>query len=232
MKVGILVAMSNELALLLNVLQARQDVKQRGFTFITGTISDVDVVVMQCGIGKVNAAIGTTLMMQLFEPDAVINTGVAGAGDSKVAVGDVVVSDRVAYHDVYCGSEIDLGDVQGLPHYFKADDRLLGCVPQSPDTHVGLICSGDWFVDTLDKALAIKQQYPEALAVDMESGAIAQVCHVMGVPFMSVRIISDSPLASKDNSLDYNDFWVQAPQHTFEIVRRLLASLPGSGIGG
>ncbi len=225
MRIGVIVAMDKEMELLLDEIDNASRVLDNNMTFVIGKIGGIDVVAMKCGIGKVNAAVGTTLMVSKFAPDAVINTGVAGAGDSSLAMGDVVVGERVAYHDVWCGPETELGRIQGLPHYFEADKKLVDGVPDEAGIHKGLICSGDWFVDTTERALAIKRDYPDVLALDMESGSIAQVCHVMHVPFMSLRVISDSPMASHDNTLDYTAFWQDAPRHTFAILKSILSSL-------
>lgn len=223
MTIGIIVAMDKEMALLRNIINDPVEEHAAGKTFISGNIGTTHIVAMQCGIGKVNAAIGGTLLITRYAPDAVINTGVAGAGDARVAVGDVVVGERVAYHDVWCGPESVFNAVQGLPLYYSGAESLLNALPQNNHIHRGLICSGDWFVDTIERASAIKEAYPDVLAVDMESGALAQTCHVLGVPFLSLRVISDSPLASHDNTADYTSFWDDAPQHTFDIVRAMLA---------
>ena len=180
---------------------------------------------MQCGIGKVNAAIGTLTLVNSFLPDFVINSGVAGGADQSISVMDVVAGARVAYHDVWCGPESEQGQVQGLPLYFEGAKRLLDLVPDREGIHKGLICSGDQFIDTLDAVSRIKGNFPEALAVDMESGAIAQVCHLNKVPFLALRVISDSPGASHDNTRQYLDFWTDAPQETFNLVKDIITRL-------
>ena len=170
-------------------------------------------------------AMGTLTMVNHFQPQCVINTGVAGGAGKLVRVMDIVVAAQVAYHDVWCGPESPWGRVQGLPLYYDAAPSLLQLVPKQDDIHVGLICSGDQFVDDIDKVNDIKASFPQALAVDMESAAIAQVCYVRQVPFMSMRVISDSPGASHDNTQQYNDFWQDAPQHTFSVLQQMLQHL-------
>ena len=223
--IGIIVAMRKELDLLLPLLQQVNETSVGGFTFFQGLIGNNQVVAMQCGIGKVNAAMGALTMVNHFEPQCVINTGVAGGADKLVRVMDIVVASQVAYHDVWCGPESPLGRVQGLPLYYDAAPSLLQLVPKQDDIHVGLICSGDQFIDAIDKVNDIKANFPQALAVDMESAAIAQVCYVRQVPFMSMRVISDSPGASHDNTQQYNDFWQDAPQHTFSVLQQMLQQL-------
>lgn len=225
MKIGIIVAMHKELELLLPLLQNSEESRMGGCEFHRGKVGRHDVIAMQCGIGKVNAAIGTLTLVNSFLPDFVINSGVAGGADQSISVMDVVAGARVAYHDVWCGPESELGQVQGLPLYFEGAQRLLNLVPDREGIHKGLICSGDQFIDTLDAVSRIKGNFPEALAVDMESGAIAQVCHLNKVPFLALRVISDSPGASHDNTRQYLDFWADAPQETFNLVKDIITRL-------
>lgn len=225
MKIGIIVAMHKELELLLPLLQNSEESRMGGCEFHRGKVGRHDVIAMQCGIGKVNAAMGTLTLVNSFLPDFVINSGVAGGADSTVNVMDVVAGARVSYHDVWCGPESELGQVQGLPLYFEGAQRLLNLVPDREGIHKGLICSGDQFIDTLDAVNRIKGNFPDALAVDMESGAIAQVCYLNKVPFLALRVISDSPGASHDNTRQYLDFWTDAPQETFNMVKDIITRL-------
>ena len=225
MKIGIIVAMRKELELLLPLLHDGEQSRMGGFEFYCGTIGKHDVMVMQCGIGKVNAAMGALMLVNNFGPDYVINSGVAGGADPDVKVMDVVASSRVSYHDVWCGPESEVGQVQGLPLHFESSTRLLDLLPGRSDIHKGLICSGDQFIDTHEALQRIKCNFPEALAVDMESGAIAQVCYLNQVPFLVLRVISDSPGAAHDNTRQYLDFWTDAPQETFNIVKDIINKL-------
>lgn len=225
MKIGIIVAMHKELELLLPLLQDSEESRMGGCEFHRGKMGPHDVIAMQCGIGKVNAAMGTLTLINSFLPDYVINSGVAGGADLSVNVMDVVAGARVAYHDVWCGPESKLGQVQGLPLYFEGSKRLLDLIPGRGDIHRGVICSGDQFIDKMDDLKRIKGNFPEALAVDMESGAIAQVCYLNKVPFLALRVISDSPGASHDNTRQYLDFWTDAPRETFALVRDIINHL-------
>ena len=225
MRIGIIVAMRKELDLLLPLLQDSEESRMSGFEFYCGKMGRHDVMLMQWGIGKVNAAMGTLMLVNNFTPNYVINTGVAGGADTKVNVMDVVAGARVAYHDVWCGPESVLGQVQGLPLYFEGAKRLIDLVPERDHIHKGLICSGDQFIDTIEAVNRIKGNFPDALAVDMESGAIAQVCHLNKVPFLALRVISDSPGASHDNTKQYLDFWTDAPQETFMLLKDIITNL-------
>ena len=217
--------MRKELDLLLPLLNDSEDSRMGGFEFHRGKMGRHDVMVMQCGIGKVNAAMGTLMLVNHFAPNYVINSGVAGGADLSVNVMDVVAGASVAYHDVWCGPESELGQVQGLPLYFEGAKRLLDLVPDRDDIHKGLICSGDQFIDKKEDVNRIKGNFPEALAVDMESGAIAQVCFLSKVPFLALRVISDSPGASHDNTKQYLDFWSDAPQESFALLKDIISRL-------
>lgn len=225
MKIGIIVAMHKELELLLPLLQDSEESRMGGCEFHRGKVGPHDVIAMQCGIGKVNAAMGSLTLINSFLPDYVINSGVAGGADPSVNVMDVVAGDRVAYHDVWCGPESELGQVQGLPLYFEGSRRLLDLIPTRKGIHKGLICSGDQFIDKMEAVERIKGNFPKAMAVDMESGAIAQVCHLSKVPFLALRVISDSPGASHDNTRQYLDFWNDAPRESFALVKDLINGL-------
>jgi adenosylhomocysteine nucleosidase len=227
MKIGIIVAMRKELDLLLPLLKNSEQSRMSGFEFYCGTVGKHNVMVMQCGIGKVNAAMGTVSMIANYSPQLIINTGVAGGMNNKVNVMDLVVGSKVCYHDVWCGFDgVSVhGQVQGLPLYYEASSKVLDMVPEKEGIHCGLIVSGDQFIDNIEDINKIREHFPQALAVDMESGAIAHTCYVRNTPFVSMRIISDSPGAGHNNTNQYNDFWAEAPQHTLSAVRRLLEML-------
>lgn len=218
MKIGIIVAMDKELEQLRHVFGQESS----------------HIVVNKCGIGKVNAALGAQKMINEFHPDCIISSGCAGGNGDNVNVMDVVVSSELCYHDVYCGTAIDdktiFGQVQGLPARFQADPVLLEKASQlsshigTPAIHPGLIVTGDWFVDSKDKAMEIVRHFPEAKAIDMESAAIAQTCYLHNVPFISFRVVSDIPLRDTDASM-YHDFWNTIAENSFQVTKTFVESL-------
>ena len=225
MTIAILVAMGQELNLLLPLLENTKSETIDGFTFNSGKIGNNDIVAMQCGIGKVNAAIGTLTLLNNYKPELVINTGVAGGASQDAHVMDVIVGSTIAYHDVWCGPGTQYGEASGYPLYFESDKRFTNLIPNRADIKRGLICSGDKFIASIEEVQTIQKAFPEVLAVDMESATIAQVCYLRKVPVMVMRVISDSPGASKDNTAQYNDFWQDAPAHTFNLVQELLKQI-------
>lgn len=225
MKIAIIVAMGKELDLLLPLLADIKTESVDGVTFHLGKIGVNDIIAMQCGIGKVNAAIGTLTLLNNYRPELVINTGVAGGASQDAHVMDVIVGSTIAYHDVWCGPGTQYGEASGYPLYFESDKRYIDLIPKRADVKRGLICSGDKFIASLEEVQIIQKAFPQVLAVDMESATIAQVCYLRKIPMMVMRVISDSPGASKDNTAEYNDFWQEAPTHTFELVKELLAQI-------
>ncbi len=226
MKIGIIVAMGKELNLLLPLINNRSAVTINDIMFYTGKIDNHEVTAMQCGIGKVNAAIGALTMIENFHPDMVINTGVAGGAGASAGILDVVVAERIAYHDVWCGPGTEWGDAAGCPRFFEPIPAILTlpCLNNNPKIKHGLICSGDIFVSRSEDVAHIRSIYPDVMAVDMESAAIAHVCHLKNVLFFCLRVISDTP-GGEDNIAQYENFWEDAPKHTFETLTQVIASL-------
>ncbi len=227
MKIGIIAAMRSELDLLLKLMPEISEEVIDGTTYYSGLIGTHQVTMMQCGIGKVNAALGTLIMLNNHPIELVINSGVAGGADKSICVMDVVVGAQVAYHDVWCGPGTEYGIASGYPKYFEAPENIvaLATASNNPKIRKGLICSGDQFIASIEEVNHIKSNFPEALAVDMESASIAQTCQMRNVPFFSIRVISDSPGASNDNIAQYENFWEVAQNQTFSVIEELLTKL-------
>lgn len=225
---GIIVAMGTEFRLVEGLLQNKEEKNTPGFRFLRGQIAGKEVVLMQCGIGKVCAAIGAVEMIRTYHPEYMLNTGVAGGIDSRLRVMDIVLGKEVVYHDVWCGEGNAYGQVQGMPERFCGNEYLLQTAQNvKSDIQIckGLICSGDRFITDQVALTKIKNNFPDGLAVDMESGAIAQVCHIYGVPFLSCRIISDTPGMIQNHALQYKDFWTAAPEKSFEVLRQVIEKI-------
>lgn len=222
MKIGIIAAMSKELNLLLPMLADRRTVNINDVTYHTGTIADREIIAMQSGIGKVNAAIATLTLIDNFHPSLVINTGVAG-GTGAANLLDVVIPDRIAYHDVWCGPGTIPGQAAECPLFFECP--LPTSLVESLGARQGVLASGDIFVSKPEEVQHILGLFPDAVAVDMESAAIAHVCHLKNVPFVAIRVISDTPGREHDNVEQYNNFWEDAPERTFEILTSLLRAI-------
>ena len=225
MKIGIIIAMDKEFRRISELLDGLKTEEDGGRTFVTGSLGNNELVLHQCGIGKVNAAVGVSELIRRYNPDLVVSTGCAGGGCTDIEVMDVVVSTELAYHDVYCGEAIGktvYGQVQGMPARYKSPSDIVEIAKSvSPRVHSGLIVTGDWFVDSREKMREIVGHFPEAAAVDMESAAIAQTCHIYGIPFISFRVISDIPLKDT-NAAMYHDFWSTVVETSFQTTRDFL----------
>lgn len=229
MKIGILVAMKAELESVAARLKGGTVRKAGPFSFRSGSMGRHSIILGQCGIGKVNAAAGTMELIRRYRPDCILSTGVAGGLDPKLKVLDVAVGKYVAYHDVWCGAGNALGQVQGLPAFFEGDPRLyraaLSLAGEVP-VHGGLLCTGDRFISERKEAEEIRRNFPTALAVDMESAAIAQICHLFGVPFLSFRLISDNPASEEENVRQYENFWKESAERSFLVTEKWIGALP------
>ena len=214
MKIGVIVAMDSEFERLSELIGA------------SGRIGRNTVILVRSGIGKVNAALTAARMIRDERPDCILSSGCAGGLGEGVSVMDLVVGAQYAYHDVWCGEGNAYGQVQGLPARFDADARLVGAatgLQTEGRIHAGLIVSGDRFITDPAEEEKILTRFPEALAVDMESAAIAQTCYLEGVPFLSLRVVSDALLG--DRAATYEDFWATVSARSFAAVRDLLATI-------
>ena len=188
----------------------------------SGGVPGHKLVLERCGMGKVNAAVVATELIAREHPDLLISTGVAGSTSHSVHTGDFVVSREIVFHDAWYGEGNQYGQVQGLPARFSAPEEYvqkaaaLGAIP-------GLIASGDKFIEDSKDVEFILGHFPDALAVDMESGALAQTCYLKGVPFVSLRLISDG---NDDAHMEaYKNFWQTAGSESFRMVHSFLESL-------
>ena len=225
-KIGIIGAMEEEVVLLKEKMQVEETCKKAGMEFCMGLLSGKEVVIVRSGIGKVNAAIGARALIDRFSPELVINTGVAGGAGNAAGILDIVVAERIAYHDVWCGPGTEWGEAAGCPRFFTsaANVTALPCLHDNPRIRHGLLASGDIFVSKVEEVERIRSLYPDVLAVDMESASIAQVCHLKSTPFFCIRVISDTPGAA-ENISQYENFWDDAPRQTFSILHNIITSL-------
>lgn len=225
--IGVLTAMVVEYNHVAAMMQNTETVQSGPQSFLVGTLGNSKVVLLQCGIGKTNAASGVTNLIITFHPDYIISTGAAGGIDAKLNLMDIVVGSKICYHDVNCGDNCDPGQVQGLPRLFTGDAHLVS-IAESLKTDVcivpGMICTGDQFITNRDELNVIKAKYPEGLAVDMESAAIAQVCHLWKVPMISFRIVSDTPGVDAHFE-QYLNFWDTMAEKSFAVTKEFLSKI-------
>lgn len=234
MKIGIIAAMEEELTLLVDTLSHCKEVSFGQFKYYTGQISGVDVALLLCGIGKVNAAVGTTLLIDKLAPDYLINTGVAGGFPEEIAVGDIVISTEVRHHDADATVfDYEFGQIPRMPAAFEADQTLVEFAGNSnlndPSVTIfkGPILSGDSFVHHPEQINKIVEKFPLIMAVEMEGAAIAQTCYLFNIPFVLVRSVSDK--VSEAGSTDiYKKFMEKAAMNSVTLVLGLINRLKGN----
>lgn len=223
MKIGVIIAMDIEYRQMRDAIGGD-----------TGRLGNNEIVLWQCGIGKVNAAVGTMRLVQEHHPDAIISTGLAGGIDPMTQVMDVLATTQAVYHDVDCGTGLGCarGQVQGLPERFDADQRLLDhaietekLLTLNSKLLTGLICTGDQFITDRERQNDIKRHFPDGLACDMESAAIAQTCYLLKVPFLSLRVISDTPGRTDNHQQQWEDFLASMCDRSFHFVKKYLETL-------
>ena len=228
--IGIIGAMNEELEAILKEVTDIEEIKLRVRTFYKGKISNKDVVVVLAGIGKVNAAITTTLLIENFDRSNIINIGVAG-GQKGVKHKDVVISTEVFYHDVDVVSigKYVRGQMPGSDALFYADENLLNKTKMIlKNLHfnfkIGKVASGDQFVYSQDTLIEINKLYSDVYAIEMEAAAIAHTATLYKVPFIVYRSISD--LIEDDNQdEDFNKFLDEASHNASLVLKELIKIL-------
>lgn len=221
--------MDKELQLVLSQMNDEKAAEIHGVKVFTGNIARHEVVAFKCGIGKVNSALAAYRVLSELKPDLVINSGVAGGTDESVHIGDVLVADKIAYHDVWCGPGTVYGTADGYSTYFTPRQQYLDAAKAiagncNCPVRFGLLCSGDKFISTPEEVREIKSHFPDSLGCDMESASLAQTCALLDVPFLVVRVMSDMP-GGGENISEYQNFWSEAPERTFGVVSTLLNNL-------
>ena len=241
MRIGIIGPMDEEVALLQAAFTIKETQTIGGRTYQVGTYHDHEVVLVKSGIGKVCAATAATVLVNTFKVDAIVNSGCAGSIADQLKIGDIVLSDKLAYQDF----DLTLfgyqhGQVPEYEQYFKADHALVAKAEvvgaklksegkfKQPGTKAinvvtGTILTGDQFISQKEKSLAMKEIFPEACMVEMEGAAVAQVCTDFKVPFLVIRSASDT--ASGENPDDFNEFVQLAADNSATLLLALIDAL-------
>lgn len=236
MPIGLLTAIPQELAHLRALMRNAAPVDVAHTEFVVGTLDGHDVVLAGSGMGKVNSALVATVLADRFGCGAIAFSGVAGGVDPKLAVGDVVIADRVIQHDAGLIEDAALQTYQAghVPFInpidrlgYRVDDRLMARVVErladfTSAVHFGTVLSGDQYVHCDATRLRLQREFG-GLAVEMEGGAVAQVAEAFGVPWLVIRALSD--LAGHDSRFDFLAFVDEAAATSVAILRRLLAVL-------
>ena len=227
--IGIIGAMGEEVASLRSAVEDPQTFVIAGMEFCKGKLDGADVVIVQCGVGKVNAGICAHTLINLFGCTKIINTGVAGSLDARIEIGDIVVSEDAVQHDFTAEA---VGFAKGEIPYtglyaFPADEKMREAAVEAahaaaPEAQVfeGRICSGDQFIASKEQKERIITDFG-GLCCEMEGGAIAQVCYLNNTPFVIIRAISDK--ADDSEEMNYELFKEKAAERCAAIVRYMIS---------
>ena len=226
---GIICAMDLELEGIVALMTNTESKNINGQIFYTGNIGKTEVTAVVCGIGKVNAAICTQMLIDFYSPAVIINSGVAGALSKDVTVGDLVIATAAVQHDF---DSTAFGDPKGtleifgekiieLPADKEFSEKLFEAAKSLEGTNAfrGIVATGDKFVADSEERLSIGEQF-SALACEMEGGAMAQVCVRAGIPFAILRSISDD--IGHNTTVDFNEFKIMAAKKTVDVLSEVL----------
>lgn len=222
--------MEEEVTILRDQVENKQQEIIAGCEFTIGTLNGVETILLKSGIGKVNAALSTSILLDRFQPDYVINTGSAGGFHESLNVGDVVISTEVRHHDVdVTVFGYEYGQVPGLPAAFIPDENLVQIAEekakQITDIQVvkGAIATGDSFMNDQTRVDFIRSKFPALYAVEMEAAAVAQVCYQFDTPFVIIRALSD--IAGKESNVSFEQFLDKAALHSTNMVVNIVDEL-------
>ncbi|GKX30210.1 5'-methylthioadenosine/S-adenosylhomocysteine nucleosidase [Vallitalea longa] len=229
--VGIIGAMEEEVAALKEKIVIDEVKKYASLEFYSGKMYDKDIVVVRCGIGKVNAAVCTQIMIDKFGVDMIINTGVAGAVSNKLNIADIVVSSDALQHDMDAtGFGYKVGEIPRMDvSCFKADEKLIELAKKASSNKIAdhkvfveRIVSGDQFVSDMKVKERLIEDF-NGFCTEMEGAAIAHVCHLNKIPFVIIRSISDKA----DNSAETNfeEFTQIAADNSTKIIEGMIEIL-------
>lgn len=227
MKYGIICAMEEEIKTLVEKLADKQEQSIADMKYYTGTINGHEVVLVQSGIGKVQAAVNTAFLANNFHVDCIINSGSAGGIGDGMHVGDVVLSTGTAYHDADSTAfGYKMGQMPGQPQIFEADAHLRAAVKKAAEENglpvrEGLIVTGDQFINSTAKIKQIKSIFSDALCSEMEGAAVGQVAHEFNIPYLVIRAMSD--VGDEEASQSFDEFVIDAGKRSAKMILTLLS---------
>ncbi len=230
MKLGIIGAMDVEVTTLKAAMENKVEKTVAGSVYCEGTLENLPVVIVQCGIGKVNAAMCAQILCDCFDVTHIVNTGIAGSLNAKLDIGDFVISDEAVYHDFDVSAlGYQIGQVPGLAvRTFPADKMLTQLAFKAADglcpghVQIGTVASGDQFVCSKEQKQAIVAN-TGGLCTEMEGAAIAHTAWKNGVPYVVIRAISDK--ADDSAEMDYPTFEAIAAKRCAEVTKAMAKAL-------
>lgn len=232
-KIGIIGAMHEEVITLKSLMEIEKTIEKASLTFYEGKLEGKDIVLVQCGIGKVNSALCAQILISEFKVEAIVNTGVAGAIHSSLGVNDIVVSTEAIQYDVDARAfGYEKGQIPQMDNsIFLADERLVNAAYESSLEQVkgkgfnivkGRVATGDIFISSKELKEELENDF-KAYCGEMEGAAIAHACYLNNVPFVIIRAMSDK--ADGSANVTYDEFVVEAAENSKDIVLKMLRAL-------
>lgn len=229
MNIGIIVATDEELIETKNILDSYEEKDIYDLTFIKGKINGRKVIVVKSGIGKVNAARTTQILIDNYKIDKIINIGAAGGINPELKIKDIVIGDRIVQYDfdISESGDFEKGEIQGIGKFLRSDEKLINVCKKVLEKRfekdynvvIGTIATADMFCTDSEVAKKVREEFG-AECVEMEGAAIAQVCHLDRIPFLIIRGISDTP--NGNNEMDYYTYCHVAAKMAAELLQDLL----------
>ena len=227
-KYGIIAAMEEEKKEIENIMTDKEWIKIYELNFINGKINNTEVVLVEAGVGKVNAARTTQILLDNFKVDAIINVGSAGSSNDELEIGDIVIGSRIVQHDFdITAFGHPKGYISNVGQFLESDEKLIEKMKQTISNmqdsefkiKIGTIASGDIFCTELKMKEKIRTKF-NSDAIEMEGAAIAQVCRLDNIPFLVIRSISDKP--NGDNHITFEEFLEKASKRCAKIIKEFL----------
>ena len=227
-KYGIIAAMQEEMKEIEKIMQEKECQKIYELHFIKGTINNTVVVLVEAGVGKVNAARTTQVLIDNFQVDAIINVGSAGSANDELDIGDIVIGNKIVQHDFdITAFGHPKGYISNVGQFIESDEKLIKKMEETIskmkdnefEIKIGTIATGDIFCTDLKMKEKIRKKF-DSDAIEMEGAAIAQVCKLDNIPFLVIRSISDKP--NGDNHITFDQFLEKASKRCAKIIKEFL----------
>lgn len=228
MKYGIIAAMQEEMKEIKSIMENIEEEEIYNLTFIKGKINNQKVVLVECGVGKVNASRTTQILIDHYKIEAIINVGSAGSANDELEIGDIVIGKKLVQHDFdITAFGHPKGYISNVGQYVESDSKLIEKMEQTIsrvnnnecNIKIGTIASGDIFCTEPKMRNKIKEKF-NADAIEMEGAAIAQVCKLDKIPFIIIRSISDKP--NGKNEITFNEFLEKASKRCAQIIKKFI----------
>lgn len=226
--IGIIAAEDEEMMAIKNKMHNIEEIKYYDLSFFYGMLGKQNIILVKCGVGKVNAARTTQILIDKFNVKEIINTGSAGGISEKLNIQDIVIADKLVQYDFDISKvgNYEKGEICDVGKFFSSDENLVNLCFKAVkeiedsefDVKIGIIASGDTFCADLKKAQEIRKNF-NAECVEMEGAAIAQVCFLDKIPFLVMRGISDTP--NGNNGIDFHTFLKNVSEQMASILEKM-----------